>query len=246
SPLQDDIVAFLRAQMTGAKFGEGSGGLAVGALCGNGVVDPGEECDDGNTVSGDCCSAVCFFEQGGCACNDANVCTDDGTCNGTGTCQVVGFNANPCQDGNAWTTAPSDPAVVCVHAATTLACDDGNVCTTDSCEPATGCVHTANAAACDDGNVCTTADTCSNGTCVGGPPLVCPTGAPAAVVEADTSVTSDKATTNFGTSKLLNADAGPAVQRTFLRVRVAGVGTRQVTGAHLRLQVASVTNAQSV
>jgi len=348
SPLQDDIVAFLRAQMTGAKFGEGSGGLAVGALCGNGVVDPGEECDDGNTVSGDCCSAACFFEQGGCACNDANVCTDDGTCNGTGTCQVVGFNANPCQDGNACTAgdtcatgtcvggapldcddhnlcttdscdpalgcvhtaarscddgnvcttdscdpatgdctmAPNtaacedgnpctahdtcadgachggpplacddgnacttdscDPAVGCVHAANTLACDDGNVCTSDSCEPATGCVHTANAAACDDGNVCTTADTCSNGTCVGGPPLVCPTGAPAAVVEADTSVTSDKRTTNFGTSKLLNADAGPAVQRTFLRVRVAGVGTRQVTGAHLRLQVAKVTNAQSV
>jgi len=94
--------------------------------------------------------------------------------------------------------------------------------------------------------MCTTADTCSNGTCVGGPPLVCPTGAPAAVVEADTSVTSDKRTTNFGTSKLLNADAGPAVQRTFLRVRVAGVGTRQVTGAHLLLQVAKVTNAQSV
>src|SRR5207245_4871544 len=36
------------------------------------------------------------------------------------------------------------------------------------------------------------------------------------------------------------------VQRTFLRVNVSGVGPRQVTGAHLRLQVATVTNAQSV
>src|SRR5207244_379678 len=158
SPLQDDIVAFLRAQMTGAKFGEGSGGLAVGALCGNGVLDPGEECDDGNTVSGDCCSALCFFEQGGCACNDANVCTDDGTCNGTGTCQVVGFNANPCQGQSR-------------H------CDDGNGCTDDSCDPATGdCVMTPNTAACDDGNACTTRDTCANGGCHGGPPLACDDG----------------------------------------------------------------------
>lgn len=30
--------------------------------CGNGVVDPGEECDDGNTRSGDCCSATCERE----------------------------------------------------------------------------------------------------------------------------------------------------------------------------------------
>src|SRR5262249_15235305 len=29
-----------------------------------GVVDPGEECDDGNTVSGDGCSAACKIEKG--------------------------------------------------------------------------------------------------------------------------------------------------------------------------------------
>jgi cysteine-rich repeat protein len=27
--------------------------------CGNGIVDPGEECDDGDTIDGDTCSAVC-------------------------------------------------------------------------------------------------------------------------------------------------------------------------------------------
>lgn len=32
-------------------------------LCGNGVVEPGEECDDGNKVSGDGCSATCLLEQ---------------------------------------------------------------------------------------------------------------------------------------------------------------------------------------
>ena len=33
-------------------------------LCGNGRIEPGEECDDGNTVSGDGCSASCQVEPG--------------------------------------------------------------------------------------------------------------------------------------------------------------------------------------
>jgi cysteine-rich repeat protein len=35
--------------------------------CGDGERAGTEECDDGNVVSGDGCSAVCTFEQGGCA-----------------------------------------------------------------------------------------------------------------------------------------------------------------------------------
>ena len=30
--------------------------------CGNGLIDSGEQCDDGNTISGDGCSALCQFE----------------------------------------------------------------------------------------------------------------------------------------------------------------------------------------
>lgn len=32
--------------------------------CGDGIVDPGEECDDGNVASGDGCSATCRVENG--------------------------------------------------------------------------------------------------------------------------------------------------------------------------------------
>lgn len=32
--------------------------------CGNGVLDPGEECDDGNTNNGDGCNAICQIEAG--------------------------------------------------------------------------------------------------------------------------------------------------------------------------------------
>jgi len=33
------------------------------SVCGNGVLEPGEQCDDGNTRNGDGCSAGCKFEQ---------------------------------------------------------------------------------------------------------------------------------------------------------------------------------------
>ena len=49
-------------------------GLALDLrVCGNGVVDDGEECDDGNTDSGDGCSSTCVLEQGAC-------CTADNAC----------------------------------------------------------------------------------------------------------------------------------------------------------------------
>src|SRR3569623_99941 len=40
-------------------------------LCGDGIVDPGEQCDDGNTTSGDGCSKACIDapEAGGGGCN---------------------------------------------------------------------------------------------------------------------------------------------------------------------------------
>jgi len=40
-----------------------SGIPTVGAVCGNGIIEAGEECDDGNTVSGDGCSSTCQIEE---------------------------------------------------------------------------------------------------------------------------------------------------------------------------------------
>lgn len=59
----------------------GSGGvdyLAIDRGCGNDTLDDGEDCDDGNLVSGDCCSVSCKLEQGDC--DDADACTADGVC----------------------------------------------------------------------------------------------------------------------------------------------------------------------
>jgi cysteine-rich repeat protein len=38
--------------------------LVTFAICGNGVLDPGEQCDDGNRISGDGCSFDCTLESG--------------------------------------------------------------------------------------------------------------------------------------------------------------------------------------
>src|SRR3989454_1684896 len=54
-----------------------SAALATAATCGNGVVEGTEECDDGNTVSGDGCSASCQLE------NTSAICAGIPTVSGT-------------------------------------------------------------------------------------------------------------------------------------------------------------------
>jgi cysteine-rich repeat protein len=58
------------------------------AVCGNGTVEAGEQCDDGNTQDGDCCSSTCQFEPAGSVCRpEAGQCDVAETCTGTsGTC----------------------------------------------------------------------------------------------------------------------------------------------------------------
>lgn len=81
-----------------------TGGVA--AVCGNGIIEAGETCDDGNTYNGDGCSATCQIEsvipvcgngvvETGESCDDGNLVSGDGC---SGTCQVEygepGYSAN--------------------------------------------------------------------------------------------------------------------------------------------------------
>jgi cysteine-rich repeat protein len=134
-------------------------------LCGNGVIDPGEGCDDDATISGDGCGATCQVEEcwscagapsvctplgSGTGCTDQNPCTQTDQCDGGGTC--VGSNPVVC--------TPLDDC----HAAGT-------------CTPATGqCSNppAADGTACDDGDTCTNPDQCLSGTCTGLPDCIDP------------------------------------------------------------------------
>jgi cysteine-rich repeat protein len=68
-------------------------------VCGDGEVDRGEQCDDGNATGGDCCSAACAPEPAGAPCADANACT---ACDGAGGC-APRPDATPCDDQDACT-----------------------------------------------------------------------------------------------------------------------------------------------
>lgn len=143
-------------------------------VCGDGVANAtaGEQCDDGNTIAGDCCSPSCLSEAH--LCDDGNPCTDDG-CDPVSGCTYADNQAN-CDDGNACTQTDACQSGVCVgtsplSCAATDQCHDIGVC-----DPATGfCSDPArpDGSACDDGNLCTQNDGCVGGQCVGGPALPC-------------------------------------------------------------------------
>ncbi len=128
--------------------------------CGDGVVDPGEACDDGVDNGSLCCDVNCQLVPNGETCDDGSACTSD----------------TACQEG------------VC-EGGTPLDCSglDG-ACVTGDCEPATGCVATPvqNGSPCDDGEFCTVDDGCTDGACTAGQPRDCSdAGAPCAPGECD-------------------------------------------------------------
>jgi cysteine-rich repeat protein len=54
--------------------------------CGNGVLECGEQCDDGNAANGDCCDSSCSVEPSGTSCDDGTLCTSDDQCDSAGLC----------------------------------------------------------------------------------------------------------------------------------------------------------------
>ena len=105
----------------GATLDDWAGGIPAGANqsnCGDGTVDPGEECDDGNNTNGDGCDSECVLEK----CGDGTLdpgeeCDDDNTTDGDGCDSECNIEVK-CGDG---TLDPGEE------------CDDGNNTDGDGC-----------------------------------------------------------------------------------------------------------------
>jgi cysteine-rich repeat protein len=155
--------------------------------CGDGILDAGEQCDDGNADDGDCCSENCEIQNSGLACDDGDPCTPADSCDSTGSCIPAGNTCGDgvvdaacgetCDDGNsnAGDCCSSDCSA---GAAGTICDDDGSPCTDEACDGLGACLHPPNTAACDDSNACTVGDTCAGGSCGPGPALDCDDGNP--------------------------------------------------------------------
>ena len=73
----------------------------TGLDCGNGVVDAGEQCDDGPRRDGDCCNRTCNYDAATVACtSDTDLCTAD-QCDGAGTCEHLNAPRLDCLDAPA-------------------------------------------------------------------------------------------------------------------------------------------------
>ena len=130
-------------------------------------------CEDGNKCStADACANKVCTPGKPTICDDKSPCTADICLGATGVCEFTPVSGT-CSDGNPCTDGDSCANGKC-GAGPTKACDDNNVCTADSCDMATGlCASLPAAGTCTDGDVCTSNDSCANGKCTPGKPLIC-------------------------------------------------------------------------
>ncbi len=110
TPLADGTVCVM------SEGGAGACRAGVCALvgCGDRMVVPPEECDDGNVEDGDGCDSDCTF-----TCESDTECSDGDPCNGTETCAVA---THLCSPG----TALECPMMACASV---------------TCDPSAGCVY---------------------------------------------------------------------------------------------------------
>ncbi|MBU1239157.1 hypothetical protein KKF84_17305 [Myxococcota bacterium] len=136
--------------------------------CGDGIVDPDEECDDGNAIDGDSCSNLCLVNY---VCGDNYCDPGENVANCPQDCSTSTCGDGNCDDNENSTTCPDDCPV-------TPVCGDG---TCDEGEDSTNCPADCPVApvcgdgTCDEGEDstncpadCATTPVCGDGTCDAG------------------------------------------------------------------------------
>ncbi len=136
-----------------------SGSAGFDAVCGNGSIETGEECEDGNTTDGDGCSASCLREGGDSVgiCGDGNLdqssagagedCDDGNTTDGDG-CSAQCLNegsrsvGSTCGNGSVGFTSSQGGED----------CDDGNKSSGDGCSSI--CLNEGSSSAAEINAIC--------------------------------------------------------------------------------------------
>jgi cysteine-rich repeat protein len=145
-------------------------------VCGDGKLQRGEPCDDGNNIDGDGCDTNCTITAcgngivtAGEACDDGNKIDGDGcdtNCTVTACGNGIATADEECDDGNAIDGDGCDnncKTTGCGNGITTAGeeCDDGNAIDGDGCD--TNCTRTA----CGNG-VTTAGEECDDGNAIDG------------------------------------------------------------------------------
>ncbi len=140
-------------------------------VCGNGAVETGESCDDGNTTAGDGCNDTCQDEA--CIaqtaapgyptvplCDDGNACTSDSCGQPAGCSHVAVVDGTACNDDDVCNGPETCQGGAC-QAGVPPNCDDGKFCNgIEVCVASSGCRFGV-PVDCSDGVSCT-ADVCND------------------------------------------------------------------------------------
>ncbi len=154
------VMTFILASMVSFACSDDDSAVHSESFCGNGTVETGEACDDGNTLDGDGCSSKCEQESnptppicGNGIVESGEACDDGNTLDGDGCSSKCEQESNPIPPvcGNGIVESGE-------------ACDDGNLLDGDGCSskckqesnpisPVCGNGIVESGEACDDGNL---------------------------------------------------------------------------------------------
>ena len=166
----------------GDPSGPGSSGAGGGPSCGNGVIDPGEQCDDGDTDDTNGCTRACERN-----CSDADVapCDDEDPCTYDACDYELAVCSHDPDDGVPCSSAPG-PGICIGGMCIPSVCGDGIHQPGEECDLGadngrgtgceTSCVWSCHEdAECDDGDACNGTQACAIAAggmaCAGGEPL---------------------------------------------------------------------------
>lgn len=226
------------------------------ALCGNGDMDPGEECDDGNTSNGDGCDSTCHVEpvcgngsiEGGEECDDGvnnsdvlpDACRTD--CTSAGCGDGVQDAGEECDDGNTAngdgcdSTCQLEPVCGDGVAEGSEQCDDGagnsdtlpDACRTNCTNAHCGDGVQDTGEACDDGNM-SNGDGCNSVCQIEPITLSFQQGTSGYTGQADTFINAGAPTANNAAVTPLVVDLAPNIEQILLRFdNIFGINPNQI------------------